>query len=62
MLPHGLLTVVLGHFMTNGISFAVLQVVKRRMERLQAVERKMEERSNRRVDADARDTSAHPSP
>ena len=58
VLPHGLLTVVLGHVIMNGIAFAVLQVMKRQMERLQAVERKLELRSNRTVDADARDTAA----
>jgi hypothetical protein len=62
VLPQGLLTVVLGHFIMNGIGFAVLQVAKRQMERLQAVERKLELRSNRTVDADAHDTAARRSP
>jgi hypothetical protein len=62
VLPHGLLTVVLGHIIMNGAAFVALRVVKRQMERLQAVERKLEARSNTTVETDARKSGARGSP
>jgi cation transporter-like permease len=32
VLPHGLLTVVLGHYMTNGMAFAFMQLAERRLD------------------------------
>ena len=40
VLPHGLLTVVLGHLIMNGIGFAGLRVIKRHVESAQAVRAK----------------------
>ena len=50
ILPHGLLTVALGHVIMNGIAFVGLQVAKRKLsEKL---------RSNPTVDTDARNSGA----
>lgn len=51
VLPHGLLTVVLGHMITNGIAFIAVQVAKHKLSN--------KLRSNRTVDADARDSGTH---
>ena len=54
VLPHGLLTVVLGHFMTNGVAFAFMQFAERKFtDKL---------RSNSTVEPDARESGARGSP
>jgi hypothetical protein len=54
VLPHGLLTVVLGHVIMDGVAFAAIQVARRKLSaRL---------RSNPTVDPDARKSSARGSP
>jgi MFS family permease len=54
VLPHGVLTVVLGHVITNGIGFVVVQIARRKLsEKL---------RSNSTVETDARESSARGSP
>jgi hypothetical protein len=54
VLPHGVLTVVLGHVIMNGIGFVGIQIARRKFpEKL---------RSNSAVDADARNSGARGSP
>jgi hypothetical protein len=54
VLPHGLLTVVVGHFIMNGLAFAFMQVAERKLS--------AKLRSNNTVEADARETGARGSP
>jgi len=54
VLPHGLLTVVLGHLLMNGIAFFGLQVAKHKLG--------AKLRSNHTVETDARETRARGSP
>jgi hypothetical protein len=54
VLPHGLLTVVLGHLLMNGIAFFGLQVAKHKLG--------AKLRSNHTVETDARETGARGSP
>jgi hypothetical protein len=54
VLPHGVLTVVLGHVIMNGIAFVGIQIARRKLsEKL---------RSNTTVDTDARNSGARGSP
>lgn len=54
ILPYGILTVVVGHFIMNGIAFVVVEIARRKLsEKL---------RSNTTVDADARNSGARGSP
>jgi hypothetical protein len=54
ILPHGLLTVVLGHFLTNGVAFAFMQMAERQLA--------AKLRSNSTVEPDARESGARGSP
>jgi hypothetical protein len=54
VLPHGLLTVVLGHLLTNGIAFLFMLVGERKLS--------AKLRSNNTVETDARESSARGSP
>ena len=54
VLPHGVLSVVVGHYIMNGVVFVGVQIARRKLsEKL---------RPNTTVDADARNTSARGSP
>ena len=54
VLPHGVLTVVLGHAITNGIGYVVVQIARRKLSD--------QLRSNSTVETDARESSARGSP
>jgi hypothetical protein len=54
VLPHGVLTVAVGHLIMNGVAFVGIQVARRKLSKRL--------RSNPTVDADARNSSARGSP
>jgi hypothetical protein len=54
VLPHGVLTVAVGHLIMNGVAFVGIQVARRKLSK--------KLRSNPTVDADARNSSARGSP